>query len=340
MQLEGPEANNARVKPSAESKSGLFHGSQSTTGAKEAAGQTGRVWRLKRGRRQKTRKAAADVAKVKSVALPPTERRNPRSMELDRLPVREAIELMLSEEAAVPDQLLQRTEAIARAIQAIVRTFRAGGRLFYVGAGTSGRLGVLDASECPPTFQTPPEMVQGVIAGEDAALRGSVEGAEDDADAGAEAMSRRKVSRRDAVVGITASGTTPFVWGALGEAKARGATTLLVCFNPYLKIPRRLRPSIAIAVDLGPEVLTGSTRLKAGTATKLVLNLFSTLSMVRFGKVTGNLMSDVNASNVKLQARAVRIAMELSGTDERRTRAALGQTRWSVRRALARLRKI
>ena len=213
-----------------------------------------------------------------SSALSPTEERNPRSMGLDKLSLPEAITLMLSEEATVPRKLLAERDRLARAVRTLVRAFRRGGRLFYVGAGTSGRLGVLDASECPPTFGTPPGLVQGILAGGQQALWSSVEGAEDDFPAGgARGPSSAACAGRDVVVGIAASGTTPFVWGALAEARKRGAATILLCFNPHLRIPRALRPAIVIAPDLGPEVLTGSTRLKAGTATKLVLNLFTTL---------------------------------------------------------------
>jgi N-acetylmuramic acid 6-phosphate etherase len=270
-----------------------------------------------------------------SSALSPTEERNPRSMRLDKLSLPEAITLMLSEEATVPRKLLGQRGRIARAVRTLVRAFQRGGRLFYVGAGTSGRLGVLDASECPPTFGLPPGLVQGILAGGQQALWGSVEAAEDDFPAGGRAARFRGVSGRDVVVGIAASGTTPFVWGALAEARKRGAATILLCFNPHVIIPRALRPAIVIAPDLGPEVLTGSTRLKAGTATKLVLNIFTTLSMVRLGKVMSNLMIDVNPSNVKLRSRALRIVRALTGAEERAARGALERTGWRVKEAVA-----
>ena len=276
---------------------------------------------------------------VTSSQLSPTEQRNPRSMKLDRLPVKKAVELMLSEDLKVPRALLRETGPISQAVDLIAKTFRRGGRLFYVGAGTSGRLGVLDASECPPTFRSPPDMVQAIIAGGEPALRRSVEGAEDDASAGVRAIELRGISARDAVVGIAASGTTPFVWGALREAKRRGAATVLVCFNPFLQIPRPLRPTLVIAPNLGPELLTGSTRLKAGTATKLILNIFTTLAMVRLGKVVGNLMVDLNPANVKLRDRAVRIVCELTGAKPARACAALQSTGWVVKKAIARLTK-
>jgi N-acetylmuramic acid 6-phosphate etherase len=272
-----------------------------------------------------------------SSKLSPTEQRNPRSLNLDRMPLGKAIELMLSEDARIPMKLLAERSQIERVVRIIVRSFRRGGRLFYVGAGTSGRLGVLDASECPPTFQTPLEQVQGIIAGGNTALRRSVEGAEDDADAGARVIASRKVSARDVVMGIAASGTTPFVWGALGEAKQRGASTVLLCFNPFLKIARGMRPDVVLAPNLGPELLTGSTRLKAGTATKLLLNLCSTLAMVRLGKVRSNLMIDLNPSNVKLRKRAVRIVRELGQVDDATAAAALERSGWVVQKALERL---
>jgi N-acetylmuramic acid 6-phosphate etherase len=246
---------------------------------------------------------------------------------------------MLSEDAKIPQQLLGEIGRIEKVTEAIGRAFRRGGRLIYVGAGTSGRLGVLDASECPPTFRSEPEMVQGIIAGGEVALKKSVEGAEDDVAAGAREIQSRRVNARDVVVGIAASGTTPFVWGALREGKRRKATTVLVCFNPYLKIPNKYQPTIVIAPNLGPEVLTGSTRLKAGTATKLLLNIFSTLAMVKMGKVIGNLMVDLNPANVKLRERAVRIVQELTKVDYASARKALEGSGWAVKKAVARLKK-
>jgi N-acetylmuramic acid 6-phosphate etherase len=257
-------------------------------------------------------------------------------MNFDRLPLSNAISLMLSEDARLPRKILAERRNIEKAVEAIVRAFRRNGRLFYVGAGTSGRLGVLDASECPPTFRTPPHLVQGIIAGGPRALSKSVEGAEDDAHAGKTAIAARQLGRRDVVAGITASGTTPFVWGALGEAKRRGASTILVCFNPFLDIPRSVRPDIVIAPNLGPELLTGSTRLKAGTATKLILNIFTTLAMVRLGKVKSNLMTEVRPTNTKLRDRAVRIVREITGLDYAAARAVLRRNDWVVKDAIAR----
>ena len=271
--------------------------------------------------------------------LSPTELRHPDSMLLDRLPLPAAIELMLRAAAKIPAVLLRERKQIARALKLIVQAFRRGGRLFYVGAGTSGRLGVLDASECPPTFRTPPELVQGIMAGGQRALWSAVEGAEDDAAAGARALNFRGVHRLDVVVGIAASGRTPFVWGAFREARRRQAKTILLCFNPHLEIARAERPNLVIAPNLGPEILTGSTRLSAGTATKLILNIFTTLAMVRLGKVKSNLMVDLNPSNVKLRDRAVRIVSELTGADAARAKAALEKSGWVVTAACISLRR-
>lgn len=250
------------------------------------------------------------------------------------MPLERAIRLMLEEESKVPVKLLAIQRQLAQAIRLIVQAFQGGGRLFYVGAGTSGRLGVLDASECPPTFRTPRDMVQGIIAGGPKALRQSVEGAEDDAEAGADAIKSHRVKTTDVVVGISASGTAPFVWGALGEGRRRHATTILLCFNPHLRVHASVRPTLLLVANLGPEVLTGSTRLKAGTATKLVLNLFSTLAMVQLGKVRSNLMIDLNPNNQKLRQRAVRIVRELTGATEDLAKKALEKSGWVVKQAI------
>jgi N-acetylmuramic acid 6-phosphate etherase len=271
---------------------------------------------------------------LEALVLSPTERRNPRSTRLSRLPLREAIRLMVNEDRLIPPALLRESAKIGKAIRWIARALEVGGRLFYVGAGTSGRLGVLDASECPPTFRTPPEQVQGIIAGGQTALWESIEGAEDDAPAGAEAIRLCGATRRDVVVGIAASGRTPFVWGALWQAKRKGAKTVLLCFNPHLEAPRGNLPDLIIAPDVGPEILTGSTRLKSGTATKLVLNLFTTLAMVRLGKVVSNLMVDLNPSNAKLRDRAIRIVRELTRASEPEARVALERADWIVKDAL------
>jgi N-acetylmuramic acid 6-phosphate etherase len=290
-------------------------------------------------RLQKLTKDPFAFTSVASLTKSPTEMRNPRSMDLERLSIPDAIKLMLSEDARLPAALLKELPAIENAVEIVSRALKSGGRLFYAGAGTSGRLGVLDASECPPTFQTPPDMIQGIIAGGQRALWQAVEGAEDDPSAGARAMEFRGVGARDVVVGIAASGRTPFVWGALAEAKRRRARTILLCFNPYLAVPREFTPSVMIAPNIGPEILTGSTRLKAGTATKLVLNMLTTLSMVRLGKVMSNLMIDVKASNVKLRDRAARIVGELTGCDYATATRALQATKWRIKDACRRITK-
>jgi N-acetylmuramic acid 6-phosphate etherase len=276
---------------------------------------------------------------AQSLRLSPTERRNPGSLKLDRLAVSKAVELMLSEDARVPRALWAQRRRIEQAVKLIVTSLRRGGRLFCVGAGTSGRLGALDAIECPPTFRTPPEMVQAIMAGGQTALWRAVEGAEDDSAAGARAIQFRRINSRDVVVGIAAGGRTPFVWGALLEAKRRGATTILLTFNPFLDIAPVAKPSLIIAPKIGPEVLTGSTRLKAGTATKLILNIFTTLAMVKLGKVVSNLMVDLKPSNAKLRDRAVRIVQALTGADHAAAQSALEQSGWAVKDATARLRR-
>ena len=270
----------------------------------------------------------------------PTEQRNPESMRFHELSTAKMVELMLSTEAKVIPALRRERARIIRAVEMAAKTLKRGGRIFYAGAGTSGRLGVLDASECPPTFRASPEMVQGIIAGGQRALWQAVEGAEDDDRAGANAMRFRGLQRRDLVIGIAASGRTPFVWGALGFAKTIGVKTVLLCFNPSLEIEKRHRPDLVIAADLGPEILTGSTRLKSGTATKLVLNMISTIAMVRMGKVISNLMVDLNPSNIKLRDRAVRIVQELTGCTIEQARVALEKNRWVVKGARAELRKM
>jgi N-acetylmuramic acid 6-phosphate etherase len=265
----------------------------------------------------------------------PTEQRNPRSLKFSKMSAGAAVELMLSEETTVPSALLKEKRSILRVVQHIVQSFSTGGRLFYVGAGTSGRLGVLDASECPPTFRAPQEQVQGIIAGGQRAIWSAVEGAEDDPSAGAHAIIDRGVTAQDVVIGIAASGRTPYVWGALAQAQQVGSVTVLVCFNPGFKKLRvsqeQFKPDIIIAPNLGAEVLTGSTRLKSGTATKLLLNTFTTLAMTYSGKVISNLMVDLNPSNVKLRLRAVRILSQLTSRTEAECKTALETHGWMVK---------
>lgn len=262
-----------------------------------------------------------------------TERRNPRTVDIDLADPLTLVDLINAEDRAVPDAVASQREPIAQAIVAIENAFRAGRRLLYIGAGTSGRLGVLDASECPPTFGTDPQMVVGIIAGGDHALRNPIEGAEDDPAAGAAAMEDWHVVAGDVVVGIAASGTTPFVRGALTRAQQLGAVTALIaCSEP----PAAMRDvaSILILPIVGPEVLTGSTRLKAGTATKLVCNMLTTGAMIRIGKSYGNLMVDMRASNAKLQDRAERIVSEVTGLSREESRALLARADGRVKRAI------
>ena len=282
---------------------------------------------------------AIPVPGLAQLGQAPTEQRHPRSMQLDRMPLGQAVDLFLDEDSQLPAAIAREKNKIVRVIGWVRDAFQNGGRLFYCGAGTSGRLGVLDASECPPTFRADPEQVQGIIAGGQPALCRSIEGAEDDPDAGAEAVRFRGVRKKDVFIGIAASGRTPFVWGGNWEANRRGAKTALLCFNPTLKIPRDNRPGVVIKPDLGPELLTGSTRLKSGTATKLILNMITTLAMAKSGKVIGNLMIDLDPSNTKLRDRAVRIVRQLTNATEAEARRALEQTQWDVKKAAGRLAK-
>jgi N-acetylmuramic acid 6-phosphate etherase len=242
---------------------------------------------------------------------PTTEQRNPRSRELDRKSTLDVLRTLNREDARVARAVRRELPQIARAVDAIARAFRLGGRLIYVGAGTSGRLAVLDAAECPPTFGTPPQMVQAIIAGGARALLRASEGAEDSAKDGARDLRRAGVARRDVVVGLSASGVTPYVLGALEFAKRRGAVTVGVTSNPRSPVARDAR--IAIAPETGPEAITGSTRLKAGTAQKLVLNMLSTAAMVRIGRVYENWMVHVALTNRKLRRRGAQILEEAAG---------------------------
>jgi N-acetylmuramic acid 6-phosphate etherase len=267
-----------------------------------------------------------------------TEHRNPRTAAIDVAAPLAIVDLIGAEDSGVPPAVARARRELAKAIELLEAAFRAGGRLVYVGAGTSGRLGVLDAAECPPTFGTPPDMVIAVIAGGFQALVRSIEGAEDDVNAGIAAMDERRVGAKDMVVGIAASGTTPFVRAALGRAQALGARTALVtCADP----PQLLRDTcdVIIFVPVGPEVVTGSTRMKAGTATKLVLNTLTTGAMIRLGKTYGNLMVDLKAWNEKLVDRSQRILMETTGLERERARAVLAAADGSVKTAIVMARR-
>jgi N-acetylmuramic acid 6-phosphate etherase len=267
-----------------------------------------------------------------SLALPPTERLHPRAGDLDLLSVEAVVHQLHQEDLAAVRAVRPALPSVAAAARAVADALRAGGRLLYVGAGTSGRLGVLDASECPPTFGADPRQVRATIAGGRRALTHAVEGAEDDVAAGAEAVRRLKAGPRDVVCGISASATTPYVLGALAEARRRRARTVLVCCNPP---GPRTRVDLLILAETGPELVAGSTRLKAGTATKLILNALTTAAFVSLGKVYRGRMVDVRPSNAKLQARAVRMVTELTELTTARARTLLAEAGGSVKVALA-----
>jgi len=261
-----------------------------------------------------------------------TEQVNPESQNLDQLDSTELVELFNQEDAKAVAAVAAVKVELAKAIDLTAESLRHGGRLFYVGAGTSGRLGVLDAAECPPTFCTPPELVQGIIAGGAGALVRSSEDLEDRADDGEAAIRDRQVTQIDVVVGITAGGTTPFVHGAISAARQRGAKTIFIACVPQSQV------SIDVDIDLrllvGPEIVTGSTRLKAGTATKLTLNALSTSVMVKLGKVYGNRMVDVAVTNDKLRDRALRILQDLTGLSRPATELLLDRSGKWVKLAL------
>ena len=270
--------------------------------------------------------------KIDDLAAALTEQRNPRSENLEKMNAADLVKLFIDEEKFVDEALRAVGAELAQAIDLVVASLRKGGRLFYVGAGTSGRLGVLDASEIPPTFGAPADLVQGIIAGGASALHRSVEGAEDEGSNGALAINRRGIKDVDVVIGITASGRTPFVLGALERAKSLGAKTVLLTCNPA----HQSRAGIDLSVDLavGPEILTGSTRLKAGTATKIALNIISTGAMVALGKVRGNLMIDLNTTSTKLRDRATRMVANLLELDYNSARAQLEANGWDLRAVL------
>ncbi len=239
-----------------------------------------------------------------------TEQTNPNSQNLDQMTALEIVELFNQEDAQAVAAVAAAKADLAKAIDLIAESLRRGGRLFYVGAGTSGRLGVLDAAECPPTFCTPPELVQGIIAGGAGALVRSSEDLEDRAEDGMEAIAHRQITNHDVVVGITAGGTTPYVHGAIHAAQQRGANTIFIACVPIEQVS--LSVDVDIRLLVGAEILAGSTRLKAGTATKLALNILSTGTMVKLGKVYGNRMVDVSVTNRKLYDRALRILQDLT----------------------------
>jgi N-acetylmuramic acid 6-phosphate etherase len=261
-----------------------------------------------------------------------TEQVNPNSQNLDQLSSVELVDLFNQEDAKTLSAIAQARTQLAQAIDRIAQALSNGGRLFYVGAGTSGRLGVLDAAECPPTFCTPPDLVQGIIAGGAGALVRSSEDLEDRQEDGAEAIAHRHVTELDVVVGITAGGTTPFVHGAIQAARQRGATTILIACVPADQV--NIEAELDIRLLVGPEVLAGSTRLKAGTVTKMALNILSTGAMVRLGKVYGNRMVDVAVTNKKLHDRALRILQDLTSLSREESGSLLERSGRRVKLAL------
>ena len=262
-----------------------------------------------------------------------TERRNPRTANIDLATSLEIVDLMNAEDRTVADAVASQRDEIAKLISLTEDAFRRGGRLFYAGAGTSGRLGILDASECPPTFGSDPELVQGIIAGGFPAILRAQEGAEDSPAGGAAVMDEHSVGERDVVVGIAASGTTPFVHGAIERARERTARTAIIACTP---VSEKLLSYVDVAVIaiVGPEVVTGSTRLKAGTATKMVLNMITTGAMIRLGKTYGNLMVDLRATNAKLKDRSERIVMEVCAVGRDEARRLVEAARGSVKTAI------
>ena len=284
---------------------------------------------------------------IEHLAAALTEQRNPRSENLGNMSARQLAELFVDEEKFVEDALRGATADLARAIEIVTESLRNHGRLFYVGAGSSGRIGVLDASEIPPTFSAPPDLVQGIIAGGTTALYRSVEDAEDEESAGTLALRERGIKNGDVVIGITASGRTPFVLGALSHAKSLGTKTILLTCNPAVAAvvdrgapqPAAVATNIdlVIALAVGPEILTGSTRLKAGTATKAALNIISTGAMVALGKVRGNLMIDLHTTSAKLRDRAVRVVVDLAKCDYESARRKLEAADWNLRAVVKRL---
>ena len=264
-----------------------------------------------------------------------SEQRNAASRNLDRMSAMQIARLMNREDRKVAAAVGRQLPAIARAVDAIVKAIRNGGRMIYVGAGSSGRMAVLDAAECPPTFGTSPKLVQALIAGGRPAVTGAVEGAEDSPANAKRDLRAKKLARRDVLVGITASGTTPYVLAALKYARKRGATTVAITVNQHTPVARLAK--ILIAIDVGPEILTGSTRLKAGTSQKMVLNMLSTAAMARLGHVYENLMIDVKPSNQKVSARILRILAEASGKNLSAAEHALRQAGHNMRVALVML---
>ncbi len=312
----------------------------------ERAPELGAAWLAAEAHDHATFHPHPSQREIDGLAAALTEQRNPRSQNLEKMTAHELVQLFVEEEKFVQEALRAATADLARAIETVTESLRNNGRLFYVGAGSSGRIGVLDASEIPPTFGAPTHLVQAVIAGGVTALHRSVEGAEDEERAGAFALDERGVKPTDVVIGITASGQTPFVRGALARAKSLGAKTILLTCNPHCSQRPVTGPDdgpqgrgysdvdLLITIPVGPEILAGSTRLKAGTATKVALNIISTGAMIGLGKVRGNLMIDLHTTSTKLRDRAVRIVAEMTQRDYKSARGLLEANDWNLRAAL------
>jgi N-acetylmuramic acid 6-phosphate etherase len=315
----------------------------------ERSPELGAAWLAAETRDPVTVRSKLSEKEIEDLAAALTEQRNPRSENLEKMSVRELVELFVEEERFIENALRAATADLAKAIEMVTGSLRNGGRLFYVGTGSSGRIGVLDASEIPPTFGASPDLVQGVIAGGVTALYRSVEGAEDEESSGGVAMRERGIRNSDVVIGITASGRTPFVLGALACAKSLGAKAILLTCNPHCSHGPLAGPSdgpqgrghtsadLVIALVVGPEVLTGSTRLKAGTATKVALNIVSTGAMVALGKVRGNLMINLHTTNAKLRERAVRVVADLTQCNYDSALRQLEAADWNLRAIVEKL---
>jgi N-acetylmuramic acid 6-phosphate etherase len=298
-------------------------------GAAERSPELGAAWLAAELDEHATFQAKVSKSAIDDLASAITEQPNPRSENLERMSARDLVKLFIEEETFVQEALRGAIDEMTRAIEIAAESLQNAGRIFYVGAGSSGRMGILDASEIPPTFGASPDLVQGVIAGGATALHRSVEGAEDEEGTGALAMNERGINNKDVVIGITASGRTPFVLGAIGRAKSLGAKTVLLTCNPARS--ENANVDLTIHLGVGPELLTGSTRLKAGTATKIALNIISTCAMVALGRVRGNLMIDLHAASTKLRDRAVRVVAGLAKCDYNSARSMLEASHWNLR---------
>jgi N-acetylmuramic acid 6-phosphate etherase len=262
----------------------------------------------------------------------PTEQINPASLAVDKAPVRDIVDMIVNEDKKVVAAVHKEKEKIAHGVEIITQALRKGGRVIFVGAGTSGRLGVVEAAEMPPTFGTHPRLVQGIMAGGQSAVFEAKEGVEDNYEEGGRSIARLRLSNRDALVGVSASGITPFVRGALTRGRKAGAKIIFVTCWPGSELQNFV--DLLIAPSVGPEIIAGSTRLKAGTATKMVLNMLTTISMIKWGKTYGNLMVDVKTGSEKLKDRAKRIVNVVTGLDPADAEALLKRARWNVKAAI------